>query len=101
MEHLRAYGLRYFNRFAIYQLKEDYKRDAYRDYMAGVLRLCALSLGCEIEQQYGDIIAAVEHPEAAQPVLTPEEAEDAWQEMLEDSRRMTEQWAAENGGDDV
>lgn len=92
--HLRALGLRYFNRFALWQLREDYKRDAWRSYTAEMLSVCARFAGAEITETYSDIISAVEKPSGTHHETTLDEAQACWEKTLEDSRR-----AAEGGED--
>lgn len=88
--HLHAYGLRYFNHFALYQLKEDYKLAAYRNYTAEMLCACARGVGAEVTQTYAELIAAVEKPSSKRGETTLSEAQAAWEMTLEASRRAAE-----------
>ena len=73
--------------FALWQLKEDYKTQAYHCYVADMLRCCAVSLGAQVDKRYSDIVAEVENPSRAAHETTLEEAEAVWQQALADSRR--------------
>lgn len=79
----------------MYLLKEDYKRNAYRDYMSSLIRLCAKGVGVEVETTYSDVVAEVEPQRTTRRETTLAEAEAFWEQALEDSRRMVE----ENGGE--
>ncbi len=82
---------------AVYCLKEDYKREAYRNYTSEMLYACASSLGAQIETRYRDLVAEVEHPDRVVHEATVEEAQACFEKALADSRKAAE----ENGGEEL
>lgn len=81
---------------AAFFLKEDYKRESYRNYTAEMLHACATALGAQIKTRYRDLVAEVEHPGKICHEATVEEAQACFEKALADSRRAAE----ENGGEE-